>query len=54
MEKAQFKTGNVGVEFSDEDQVANRDTTVLPQMVNANTDGKGKGGDMPHAGPSPR
>lgn len=35
MEKAQFKTGNVGVEFIDEAKVANKDTTVLPRMVNA-------------------
>lgn len=35
MSKPQFKTGNVGVEFINDSQVANRDTDVLPAMVNA-------------------
>ncbi len=36
MKEPQFKTGNVGVEFVDESQVANKDDEVLTSMVNAN------------------
>jgi hypothetical protein len=35
MKKAEFKTGNVGVEFIDEAKAARQDTEVLPAMVNA-------------------
>lgn len=35
MEKAEFKTGNVGVEFIDKNKPSNQDTDVLPAMVNA-------------------
>ncbi|HMM21688.1 MAG TPA: hypothetical protein PKA10_13295 [Selenomonadales bacterium] len=41
-QKATFQTGTTGPEFTDESQVANRDTAILPAMVNATI-----GPDMP-------
>ena len=41
MKKPQFKTGAFGIEYIDEKQAATRDTTVLPQMVNAKEAGDG-------------
>jgi hypothetical protein len=36
VKKPQFETSNVGVEFTDAKQVANKDDKVLAAMVNAN------------------
>lgn len=35
MVKATYTTGSTGPEFTDKQAVANRDTTILPAMVNA-------------------
>lgn len=45
--KATFKTDTTAVEFVDNNKVANRDTTVLPAMVNADISDRAQTGDQP-------
>lgn len=50
--KATFKTGTTGPEFTNDSQVANRDTNILPAMVNA-TIGPDKPGEHGSKGAHP-